>query len=107
MHNLLLGLGSKALRSQWDPTVRMLLETRKPIVCTAHGDTDLGNDLNYLNRISQEEDAQDMGEPIEFLIVPHLNPFRSLKRIIDKEAPEFSDDRIVTTNCYLYALRSK
>jgi hypothetical protein len=101
------GLGSKPLSASWDATVRLLLETRKPLICTAHGEADLSSDLNFLNKVSGEEDSQDIGEPLEFLIPPHLNPFRSLKRVLDKKAPEFSDGRIITTNCYIYAVRSK
>lgn len=100
-------MSAKPLRAGWDPTIRLLLQTRKPIVCTAHGDTDLGNDLAFLDKLSTEEDSQDLGESIDFLIPPHLNPFRSLKRTVDKEAIEFSDGRVVTTNCYLYAIQAK
>lgn len=100
------GMGAKSLRAGWDPTLRLLLETRKTIVCTAHGDKDLADDLNFINRVSSEEDSQDMGEPLEFLIPPHLNPFRSLKRLVDR-VPGSNNATIVTSNCYLYALRSK
>ena len=100
-------MSAKPLQAGWDPTIRLLLSTRKPIICTAHGDTDLGNDLNFLNKISIDEDSQDIGEPLEFIIPPHLNPFRTLKRTVDKEAEIFTDGRIVTTNCYLYAFQSK
>jgi hypothetical protein len=100
-------MSSKPLKDKWDPTIRLLLETRKPIVCTAHGDTDLGNDLNHLSKLSQEEDFQDLGEPVEFIFPPHLNPFRSLKRTVDKHAKVDTDGRIVTTNHYIYAFQSK
>lgn len=100
-------MSSVPLKADWDPTVRILLQTRKPIICTAHGDKDLENDLNLLNKISTEEDTQEIGEPLEFLFPPHLNPFRSSKRTIDPHAPEGTAGRIVTTNHYVYAFQSK
>ena len=100
-------MGCKQWKDKWDPTLRLLLETRKPIICTAFGDIDLGNDLNIWNKISSEEDFQDIGEPLEFIIPPHLNPFRSLRPSIDHEADKNTPGRIVIGNNYLYAVQSK
>jgi splicing suppressor protein 51 len=101
------GVGSEPCKTQWDPTMRLLMQTRKPIVMTAFNAIDLDKDLTALDHISAEEDTQAMGEPLEFIFAPHENPFQSLRRTIDKKAPEGSESRIVAANQYLYALQSK
>lgn len=99
------GIGNEYLKGYWDPTIRLLLSTRKPILCTAYGMHDLRRDLNCLDAISAEEDDQDLGEPLEFAFPPHENPFKSWKRTIDPK--EEGDDGIVTTNFSIYAVQAK
>lgn len=101
------GVGSEPCKTQWDPTIRLLMQTRKPILFTAFNEVDLDKDLAALDRISAEEDTQDFGEPLELLFAPHENPFQSLRRTIDKKAEEGSEGRIVRANQFLYALQSK
>jgi hypothetical protein len=101
------GLGSSVHKEQWDPTMRMLLETRKPILCTSHGEDDAIADLKYIDAIAAQEDHQDIGEPLEFLIPPHVNPFRTLKRTVHKQENNNGKPIVVTTNHYIYAFVAK
>ena len=99
------GIGSEAQKQFWQPTIELLLESRKPLLLTAHGHHDLDRDVNAVRRLADLNDDQCLGEPLEFLIEPKLNPFRSSRRIIDKnEVPKAS---IVTTNHYMYAIQAK
>ena len=99
------GFGHEALRDQWKPTLSLLLQTRKPVLCTALSKYDLDRDLAMIQKVSDEEDHQELGEPLEMLFAPVVNPFASLKRAYDpKEDPAA---QITTTNQYVYAFRSK
>lgn len=100
------GMGSPVMKEQWSPTILLLLETRKPILCTALGNSDLRRDLEQLDRISSETDDQDLGEPLELLLPPHLNPFRSFRSSIDKKE-ENHECRIATANHSIYAFQAK
>lgn len=42
------GFGSKALQSSWEQTMKLLLWSKKPILCTSHGSHDLQRDLKAL-----------------------------------------------------------
>lgn len=99
------GFGSRTLADAWSPTLRLLLEARKPVLCTAHGTEDLKRDIQTLERIAQEEDMQDLGDPLEYLLPPHENPFRSSRVIVDDTEEEHC--RIVTTNHSIYAFQAK
>ena len=55
------GIGSLPCGTQWEPTIRLLMQTRKPLVFTAFNGIDLDQDLAALDRISAEEDSQDVG----------------------------------------------
>lgn len=94
------GFGSKELASSWRQTLSFLLESRKPIVCTAYSDDDLLKDLGQLQLIGMEEDHQELGNPIEMLISPRANPFANLRK-------EQRGDEVVITNQYLYCFRLK
>jgi hypothetical protein len=52
------GSGSPSLSARWDPTLRLLLETRKPVLCTAHGPHDLQRDIAALETIAEQEDGE-------------------------------------------------
>ena len=52
------GSGSPSLSERWDPTLRLLLETRKPVLCTAHGSHDLHRDITALESIAEQEDDE-------------------------------------------------
>ena len=126
------GYGSGVLEGQWDKSLRMMLETRKPIICTSHGPNDLARDLKtldrqvmktihskgyegfhvylqlinyFIHRLTTEEDNQDLGEPIELILPPHENPFRSFKYTIDENETE--DCRIVSANHSMYCFITK
>lgn len=99
------GYGNNTLKASWDPTMKLLLQTRKPILCTAYGQHDLRRDLQTLDAITAEADDQDLGEPIDFLIPPHENPFKSFKCTLDATEP--GDQGIVTTNHSIYAFQAK
>lgn len=99
------GYGSDPLLSQWDPTIRLLLQTKKPVVCTAHGPADLTRDLTALDRISSEEDWQDLGENVDLLFAPHENPFRSMKQTLDQN--EIEECKVVTANHSIYCFIAK
>lgn len=99
------GYGNDNLRKSWQPTLQMLLHTRKPIVCTAYGQHDRLRDLNALYALTTECDDQELGEPVDFLIPPHENPYKSLKSTLDER--EVGDKGIVVTNHSLYAVQAK
>jgi hypothetical protein len=65
-------------------------------------------DLDAIRQISGEEDidGQDIGEPIEFIIPPHENPYRSMKLTVDHKETSV-DTKIVRTNHYIYSFVSK
>lgn len=99
------GYGNDTLKELWEPTIKQLLHTHKPILCTAYGAHDLKRDLQALDRISTVEDDQEFGEPIEFLFYPQENPFKTFKCTIDPT--ERGDNGIVTTNHSIYAFLAK
>ena len=100
------GLGStQSLKESWAPTLKLLFMTRKPILLTAHSAFDLKRDLARLEIITSEEDTQDLGEPIEFILNPHANPFASWKRTVDPK--EEREAQIVTTNQFIYCVQAK
>lgn len=98
------GYGNDTLKALWDPTMKLLLQTRKPVLCTAFGAHDLKRDLMTLDAISSETDDQELGEPIYFLIPPHENPFKTFKCTLDPREP--GDHGIVTTNHSIYAIQA-
>jgi hypothetical protein len=100
------GFGSKILQEKWDATMRLLLMTRKPVICSAHCDFDLFRDLDRLKAISAEEDSQDLGETIEFFFSPRRNPFQSLKPTVDNNE-EDNRAKVVYCNHSVYAFCSK
>jgi len=100
------GLNSPYLQSNWKPTLQLLFDTKKPVLVTAFSETDMQRDVNYLNELAAELDDQDLGSPLEFLIQPALNPFRSLRRTIDDSETEVKA-KIISTNQYVYAFQSK
>ena len=100
------GFGStKQLQESWAPTLRLLLMTRKPVLATAHSAWDLKRDLARLESLTNEEDHQDLGEPIEFVIPPHANPMASAKRTYD--AKEEAEAQVVVTNQFCYSFMAK
>lgn len=59
---------SESMKSQWRESLLHMLQTRKPILCTAHSEADLDRDLAFLDELLAE-DAQDLGEPLEVIQV--------------------------------------
>jgi len=64
---------------------------------------DLDRDLTALDRISSEEDSQDMGEPLEFIITPHENPFKVPALAFTRACPSPS---LMTFMCHWCGSRS-
>ena len=100
------GLGSIAHKEQWKPTIQLLLNTKKPIVCTALSTADMNRDLKYLYSIAVEEDDQELGDPIEFLLGPMENPFLSLRKMIN-EMEETEEHKIGQSNHSIYIIQAK
>jgi hypothetical protein len=67
------GSGSPSLSARWDPTLRLLLETRKPVLCTAHGPHDLQRDIAALETIAEQEDGEV--QPSLSSLSIHHHPF--------------------------------
>ena len=63
------------------------------------------SDLCALDLLSAEEDSQELGEPIDFLLPPHDNPFKSYRFSVDAREP--ADQGIVITNHIVYAVAAK
>lgn len=99
------GLGSPYLKASWKPTLLSLLESRKPIICTAYSDLDLRRDMSTWSELSQELNDQELQEPLEVLISPQSNPFASQRKVFG--ALEDKEGQVVLTNQYLYALIAK
>jgi len=101
-------MGSIPLSLQWAPTIQLLLQTHKPIVCTAHSDFDLHRDLRQLDKLSSQADEEGLllGDSIEMIIPPHRNPFATQKLTID-DNEEVEEAKIVTTNHSIYAFSAK
>ena len=56
------GFGAtEQLQQQWGPTLQLLLQTRKPVLATAHSARDLARDLAFLEALTNREDEQDLG----------------------------------------------
>ena len=69
------GFGStkvEGLVESWRPTISYLLQTRKPILCTALSKYDMERDLNMLEQITNEEDDQHLGTLVEILKYAHI-----------------------------------
>jgi hypothetical protein len=102
------GYGANDLmKLQWKQTLQLLLSTKKMIVCTAHSSGDLERDLKYLDELTSEEDEEglQLGDPIEMILSPQRNPYRSLSLTYDQK--ENDKCKIVQTNDHLYAFRMK
>jgi hypothetical protein len=97
------GFGSKLLRSSWEETIRLLIQSRKPVFSTCHCEGDLRRDLKILDDIQLSEDFQELGDSIEFIIEPQKNPFRSFKSSVDETESE--DCKIYNVNDFIYAFK--
>ena len=93
------GYGSISLQSSWEPTIKRLIESKRPILATAHSLYDLNRDIKQLNILSKR-----YGIDIEYLIEPILNPYASTRVTYDDR--EEVGARVVTTNQYIYGFRA-
>jgi hypothetical protein len=105
------GMGSPPLRAQWKPTIDLLLQTHKPVLCTSHGPADMARDLAVLEIVADEMDSegQQLGPgaaSLELLLSPSSNPFASLKQTTD-EKEESALYEVVTTNHSIFAFVAK
>lgn len=99
------GFGSEYLKKDWEPTLRLLLNSRKPIIATASSTYDLKRDLKQLDIISSQENKGLHKDPISMLIQPHLNPFRCLRKHYD-DKEEFPAS-LLAANQYIYCFQFK
>ena len=115
LHNVLLhtelfvlynpGLGSLPLKASWKPTLDLILSTKKPILCTAHGRHDMERDVEVIKSTVHEESDPEQGDQLEYFIHPTMNPFRSHQRALDiKEDPA---SQIYNCNYGIYAFQTK
>lgn len=61
---------SDVMKSKWKDSLHALLQTRKPVICTAHSEKDLDRDLAFIDSLVAE-DTQDLGEPLEVIQVSY------------------------------------
>lgn len=99
------GLGSAPLLENWKPTLQLLLQTKKPILCTSHCEHDMQRDLSAIRAVAEEESDPEQGDPLEFLLEPGENPFRSLQSSYDQT--ETPDAQITNCNYGIYAFQAK
>ena len=103
IHNLFVlfnpGYGSISLQSSWEPTLKRLIVSKKPVICTAHSLHDLNRDIKQLSILSKR-----YGIDIEYIIEPILNPYASTRVTYDDR--EEVGARVVTTNQYIYGFRA-
>ena len=93
------GYGSISLQSSWEPTIKRLIESKRPILATAHSLYDLNRDIKQLNILSKR-----YGIDIEYPIEPILNPYASTRVTYDDR--EEVGATVVTTNQYIYGFRA-
>jgi hypothetical protein len=105
------GVGSETLGHLWTPTLQLLLDSRKPVVCTSHGKQDLQDDLDRLSKLAADENQQHLDNALEFLSKPCANPYASLStRVHDK--PVIPTDtspkerQYLVANQYWYAFQA-
>jgi hypothetical protein len=105
------GIGStEELKQSWRDTMILLLNTRKPLIMTAHSERDMERDLQYLDMLMSEllsdkntanSDNNALGF-IQVLVEPMMNPFVSGKRTFDDK--EIDACKVVAANQYVYAI---
>lgn len=106
------GYGTRILGNSWRPTIELLIQSNKPVVCTAHGPWDLQRDLLALDSIVApsattiaNEQQQKQNIELGWLLKPQLNPFRTLKLTVDTNEEDAA--RIVTNSHSLYIFRGE
>jgi len=95
---------SDVMKSQWKDSLYALLQTRKPVICTAHSEKDLDRDLAFIDTLVAD-DTQELGEPLEVIQQPQANPFQSLSQSIDKN--ERDGQQVIAFNSFIYSFRLK
>jgi splicing suppressor protein 51 len=65
------GLGHAASSHEWEATIRPLLETKVPIICTGYTDWDMQRDIKWVR--------DTVGGEMDILLEPGENRFRSLR----------------------------
>jgi hypothetical protein len=96
---------SDIMRHQWKETLTILLNSRKPIICTAHSEADLVRDTQFIRELAEQENHTKLGETLEIFLPPHNNPFRSHVKTFDPN--ESKSDFVVSTNHSIYAFCMK
>lgn len=101
------GFGSEEHIQSWNLSMRAMLETKKPILATAHSEDDLLRDLGCLGQLNVELDDQELGEAIEFILKPSPNPFASHRPLVSRvvQQAERKHEEVITTNHSLYAFQ--
>lgn len=86
------GIGHPNLAKQWESTVKFLLRTNKPMLVTAHSQTDAARDLRVIKEKMFEERGRHFSDGYR------LNPFASRMEFIDPFATKDESVHIVWPN---------
>ena len=76
------GVGHTNLQKQWEPTLKYLMNARKPILLTAHSDIDARRDSAVLEKLLYNDDTRDRsndGCRVEYTV----NPYASKMGFVD------------------------
>lgn len=101
-------VSNDASTNEWEPTIDLLIQTKRPVVATAFSEADLRDDLAYLDKLSMREDDSglQLGDgSIEMILDPGRNPFRSHR--IDLDLTAKTNHQAVIRNDYVYIFQGK
>lgn len=97
------GRANDPSKDSWRDTIRLLMQSRKPVIATGYSEHDVNRDLQRLHEISEEYDneGQQLGAGgIDMFLKNHSNPYGSLKYVYD--AKEDAKSQIFAKNSYIY-----
>jgi hypothetical protein len=92
----------------WKPTIELLMQTKRPVLATAHSNADLRRDLAHLDKLSMLEDDSglQLGDGcIDMILEPCRNPFRSHQ--INHDPLAQASDQAIARNDYIYLFQGK
>lgn len=103
------GIGAtKVLSRSWRDTLKLLVKSGKPVLCTALGYEDMERDLKMISEWHGDGLLQSAGNSTipgySLLIPPDINAFSSQRRSLALTDP---DQPVQTTNMYTYAFCGK
>jgi len=76
------GIGHPNLKKDWVPTLKFLIETKKPILFTAHSKIDADRDSKVLEKILINDDEED-GDSNDRIVEYKTNPYASRMKFVD------------------------